>query len=68
MEGGLVGLTTTPISGNGSIANKRDIVPSKMQSYPVIAVKCRSKYGLLARKLFGTPIDVFKTEVGFKPY
>jgi hypothetical protein len=68
VEGGLVGLTTTPISGNGSIANKRDIVPSKMQSYPVIAVKCRSKYGLLARKLFGTPIDVFKTEVGFKPY
>ena len=35
VEGGLVGLTNTPISGQGSIANKRDIVPSKMQSHPV---------------------------------
>lgn len=68
IEGGLVGLEIPSDVNDPAIVNEKDIVYNKLNTFPVIVVKCRSKYGLLAKKLFGTPIDVFKSEVGFKPY
>jgi hypothetical protein len=33
-----------------------------------LVVDNNSKYGMLSRALFGSQIDIYKTEVGFKPY
>lgn len=68
VEGGLVALSESVGGGVAAIENSRDIPFSKRHVYPVIAVDCKSKYGLLARAMFGSPIDIFKSEVGFKPY
>ena len=65
VEGGLTAFT--PLS-NSSIINSRTLSIGNRNIYPVLAVSGNSKYGILARKVFGSQIDVFKLEVGFKPY
>jgi hypothetical protein len=39
-----------------------------MGVYPVLVVDNNAKYGLLSKTVFGSQIDIFKIEVGFKPY
>jgi hypothetical protein len=60
VEGGLIGFTT--------VDNTREIQYGNMGTYPVVVVKGNSKYGLLGRELFGSQIEIYKSEVGFKPY
>jgi hypothetical protein len=67
VQGGLVGFTPS-VSGVSSVWNKREIHYSNMALFPVLFVQGDSKYGLLSRTLFGSQIDIFKKEVGFKPY
>jgi hypothetical protein len=67
VEGGLVSFTKG--SSYGSIENNRVMEPLHIRSmYPVIAIKNSAKYGMLSKSLFGSQIDIFKIEVGFKPY
>lgn len=37
-------------------------------TYPALIVDHHSKYGLFSSLLLGSPVDMVKTEVGFKPY
>jgi hypothetical protein len=39
-----------------------------MGVYPVLVIDNNSKYGLFGKDLFGSQINVFKSEIGFKPY
>jgi hypothetical protein len=69
VEGGLVSFTPPSGSENrSSVYNQREILFSNMGIYPVLVVDNNSKYGMLSRALFGSQIDIYKTEVGFKPY
>lgn len=61
IEGGLLAI-------HGDIENGRNLTFQYVNINPVIAVKSKSKYGLLGKTFFGSQIDIFKTEVGFKPY
>jgi hypothetical protein len=61
-------LTAFEDTDNTSVSNGREIPWGPRTIYPVIAVNNNSKYGLLSRVLFGSQIDIYKTEVGFKPY
>lgn len=36
--------------------------------YPVLMIKYHSKYSILGNLVFGSQIDILKTELGFKPY
>ncbi|MDX9739512.1 MAG: hypothetical protein RBT33_04135, partial [Candidatus Dojkabacteria bacterium] len=36
--------------------------------YPVLMVKYHSKYSVLSNLVFGSQVDILKTEIGFKPY
>lgn len=36
--------------------------------YPALVVDMHSKYGVLARTIFGSPVNIQKTEIGIKPY
>lgn len=65
VEGGLVGFDQTT---GKSIYINREILWGPRNLYPVLAVNNNSKYGLLSRILFGSQVDIFKTEIGFKPY
>jgi hypothetical protein len=60
VEGGLIGFTT--------VDNTREIQYGNMGTYPVVVVKGNSKYGLLSRELFGSQIEIYQSEIGFKPY
>jgi hypothetical protein len=66
VEGGLTAFNK--VSGNASIFNQRNININFRGMYPVMLVKGNSKYGLLSRELFGSQMDVFRIEVGYKPY
>jgi hypothetical protein len=69
IEGGLVSFTPPPESENrSSVYNQREIHFSNMGVYPVLVVDNNAKYGLLSKTVFGSQIDIFKIEVGFKPY
>jgi hypothetical protein len=69
VEGGLVSFTPPSGSENrSSVYNQREILFSNMGIYPVLVVDNNAKYGMLSKTIFGSQIDVFKTEVGFKPY
>jgi hypothetical protein len=69
VEGGLVAIANgDELGGAGSIENYRNIHFSNLQLKPVIFVKARSKYAILGKALFGSQVDIFKTELGFKPY
>lgn len=64
VEGGLAAFG--PDSSTIQIDRSMNILDRNI--YPVLAVNNNPKYGILAKKLFGSQIDVFKVEVGFKPY
>jgi hypothetical protein len=67
VEGGLVAFT--PGNGYGSIENERVMQSLAVRNtYPILAIKTSSKYGILSKTLFGSQVNIFKTEVGFKPY
>jgi hypothetical protein len=67
VEGGLTAFTKG--SAYGSIQNERIMEQISIRNaYPILAIKSSAKYGILSRALFGSQIDIFKTEVGFKPY
>jgi len=69
IEGGLVSFTLPSGSENrSSVYNQREIHFSNMGVYPVLVVDNNAKYGLLSKTVFGSQIDIFKIEVGFKPY
>jgi hypothetical protein len=63
VEGGL-----TAFDLSQGIENNRKIHFSKKNNFPLIVVSGNPKYGLLSRILFGSQIDVYQSEVGFKPY
>ena len=65
IEGGLAAFGPTDTRG---IENSRQIEVLERNAYPVLAVNNNAKYGLLSKILFGSQIDIFKVEVGFKPY
>lgn len=67
IEGGLVAFTKGDDEG-GSIENNREISVLYKNLYPVLVVDYNPKYALLSRKLFGSQIEVFKIEIGFKPF
>ncbi|HCC67669.1 TPA: hypothetical protein DEP90_00410 [Patescibacteria group bacterium] len=67
VEGGLVAFTPN-LSSSSAIVNNREIGLVSRNIYPVLVVNNNAKYGLLSRTLFGSQIDVFKIEVGFKPF
>jgi hypothetical protein len=67
IEGGLIGLANAALS-DGSIENNRDVPFPFNNTNPVIAVKNKFVYGALSKSLFGSQVDIFKTELGFKPY
>jgi hypothetical protein len=60
VQGGLVTL--------GTINNSRSIGLDHRNTHPVIAVRGNAKYGLLSKTLFGTQTDIFRVDIGFKPY
>lgn len=66
VEGGLVAFGRQ--TSDPAIINNREILWGPRNLYPVIAINNVAKYGILSRTLFGSQIDIFKTEVGFKPY
>jgi len=66
VEGGLVAFT--PNTASGAIVNNREMDVATSNIYPILAVNNNAKYGLLSKVLFGSQIDVFKLEIGFKPY
>lgn len=37
-------------------------------THPILVVNHHSKYGIFSTALIGSPVDMVKTEVGFKPY
>ena len=67
VEGGLVAFGTED-TGSSHILNSRRIPWRYRNTYPVIAVDNNAKYGLLSKYLFGSQIEIFKLEIGFKPY
>jgi hypothetical protein len=67
VEGGLVGFGEDGMSGS-TVYSTRELRYNYMDFYPVLVVKGNSKYGLLSRTLFGSQIDIFKRELGYKPY
>jgi hypothetical protein len=69
VEGGLVSFTPpSGLENRSSVYNQREIYFSNMGVYPVLVVDNNAKYGLLSKTVFGSQIDIFKIEVGFKPY
>jgi hypothetical protein len=69
VEGGLVSFTPPLRSENrSSVYNQREIHFSNMGVYPVLVVDNNAKYGLLSKTVFGSQVDIFKIEIGFKPY
>jgi hypothetical protein len=69
VEGGLVSFTPpSGLENRSSVYNQREIHFSNMGVYPVLVVDNNAKYGLLSKTVFGSQIDIFKIEIGFKPY
>jgi hypothetical protein len=69
IEGGLISFTPpSGLESRSSVYNQREIQFSNMGVYPALVVDNNAKYGLLSKTVFGSQIDIYKTEVGFKPY
>jgi hypothetical protein len=69
VEGGLIAVSDgADLGSSTSIINERDIHHNHQLLKPVIFVKGRSKYAILGKAMFGSQVDIFKTELGFKPY
>ena len=66
VEGGLVSFT--PNTEKGAIVNNREMDVLNKNIYPIVAIDNNAKYGLLSKIVFGSQIDVYKLEIGFKPY
>lgn len=66
VQGGIVAFGNQ--TDNPAILNSREILWDKRTIYPVIAVNNVAKYGILSRTLFGSQINIYKSEIGFKPY
>jgi hypothetical protein len=56
------------IQSKGGIIMNRYLGINNRNTYPAIVVDHHSKYGFFSSTLLGNPIDMAKTEVGFKPY
>ena len=67
VEGGLIAFGNES-SNLSNILNSRTISWGYRNSYPVIAVNNNAKYGLLSRDIFGSQVEIFRLEIGFKPY
>jgi hypothetical protein len=67
VEGGLIAFGSED-NGISNIIDSRTIAWGYRNSYPVIAVNNNAKYGLMSRDVFGSQIEIFKLEIGFKPY
>jgi hypothetical protein len=68
VEGGLTTFNSSNLDIATSINNLRTIDLDYRNKHPVLAVKGNPKYGLLAKTLFGSQTDVFRVDIGFKPY
>lgn len=66
VQGGLAAFNEN--DARTGISNSRTLQLDSRNKHPVIAVQGNAKYGLLSRILFGTPIDIFRGYIGFKPY
>ncbi len=59
---------------NGGIQSRNGILMNRYlginyrNTYPALVIDHHSKYGLFSSILLGSPVDMAKTEVGFKPY
>lgn len=53
---------------HGGLHVNRALKLSDRNTYPVLMVKYHSKYSVLSNLVFGSQIDILKTEIGFKPY
>jgi len=60
VEGGLHSL--------GGLQMNRSLKLVDRNVYPALVVKYHSKYSVLSNIVFGSQIDILKTELGFKPY
>ena len=67
VQGGLVAFGSQD-TGISNIIDSRTIPFGYRDSYPVIAVNNNAKYGLLSTNIFGSQVEMFKLEIGFKPY
>jgi hypothetical protein len=67
VKGGLSAFTPN-LSGPAAVYNEREIYFGHMGIYPVLVVDSNAKYGFLSTGVFGSQIDIFKLEIGFKPY
>ena len=65
VEGGLFGFGN---EDGTSVLNNRSISWGYRSQYPIIAIDNNAKYGLLSKYLFGSQVEIFKLEIGFKPY
>jgi hypothetical protein len=66
VQGGLSAFNSGGASS--SIINQRTIELDYRNMHPVLAVDANPKYGLLSRTLFGSQTDIFRVDIGFKPY
>jgi len=66
VEGGLAAFA--PTNSTASVFNEREVSFNDMGIYPVMIVENNAKYGFLSRDVFGSQIDIFKLEIGFKPF
>jgi len=60
VEGGLHSL--------GGLQMNRSLKLVDRNIYPALVVKYHSKYSVLSNLVFGSQVDILKTELGFKPY
>ncbi|MDD3474739.1 MAG: hypothetical protein PHP08_02450, partial [Candidatus Dojkabacteria bacterium] len=67
VEGGLIAFGSED-TGISNIIDNRTISWGYRNSYPVIAVNNSAKYGLISKDIFGSQVEIFKLEIGFKPY
>jgi hypothetical protein len=67
VKGGLSAFTPN-LSGPSAVYNEREIYFGHMGIYPILVVDSNAKYGFLSTGVFGSQIDIFKLEIGFKPY
>ncbi len=67
VKGGLSAFTVDA-SRSAAVHNEREMHFGHMGIYPVLVVENNAKYGFLSKGVFGSQIDIFKLEIGFKPF
>ena len=53
---------------NNGVSLNRYLGLGYRNTHPVLVIDHHSKYGVFSTTLIGNPVDMVKTEVGFKPY